>query len=90
MCYKNSCIIFNALDSNPIGVLAELNWFQGGAACTNLAFTGSTDKGAGVTLQNNRYVRSSGYHIYQKTGWLGTLSGNVYDDDGTAVSPVLY
>ena len=87
MCYKNSGIILNALSSNPIGALVELNWLQGGAACLNASTNGS-DTGSGVTVQNNRFIRSTGYHLYVQTGHSGTFTGNVYDNDSSAVTTV--
>jgi hypothetical protein len=86
--YKNSALIVNALASNPIGALVEKNWFHGGAARVNLS-TNGTDLLAGLTLRDNRFVRSSyGFYLYAQIGNAATISGNVYDDDGSAVPVV--
>lgn len=86
--FKNAAIIVNALQSNPIGVLIEKNWLHGGAARLNLSING-TDLLSGLTVQNNRFIRSGyGYYIYAQTGNSATIANNVYDDTGTAVSVV--
>jgi len=83
--FKNASIIVNALQANPIGALIEKNWLHGGAARLNLS-TNGTDLLAGLTVQNNRFMRSGyGFYIYAQTGNAATISGNVYDDTGTAV-----
>jgi parallel beta-helix repeat protein len=86
--YRNAAIILNSLQSNPIGVTITNNWLHGGQARLNLSING-TDTAGGVTLTNNRFVRSTyGFYIYAQTGNTATMSGNVYDDDSTPVSVV--
>lgn len=86
--FKNAAIIVNALQSNPIGALIEKNWLHGGSARLNLS-TNGTDLLAGLTVQDNRFIRSGyGYYIYAQTGNAATISNNVYDDTGTAVPMV--
>jgi len=83
--FKNAAIIVNALQSNPIGALIEKNWLHGGSARLNLS-TNGTDLLAGLTIQDNRFIRSTyGYYIYAKTGNAATITNNVYDDTGTSV-----
>jgi len=93
--FVNSCIIVNGSATSPVGALIELNWFYGGAARINLAGVAG-DTLSGVTLQNNRFIRSDwvggspGYYIYATTGYQSILSNNVYDDDSTAVPIVTH
>jgi hypothetical protein len=88
--YRNAAIILNSLSTNPIGVLVEKNWLHGGQARLNLSTNGS-DLAAGVTIKDNRFIRSSyGFYIFAQTGHAATLTNNVYDDDGTAVPVVLW
>ena len=83
--YKNAAIIINALQANPIGALIEKNWLHGGAARLNLS-TNGTDLLGGLTVQNNRFMRSGyGFYIYAQTGNLATYTNNVYDDTGLPV-----
>lgn len=83
--FKNASIIVNALQTNPIGALIEKNWLHGGAARLNLSING-TDLLAGLTVQDNRFIRSTyGYYIYAQTGNAATITNNVYDDTGMAV-----
>lgn len=93
-CFKNSAIIMNALDSNPIQALIELNWLQGGAACANFGFAGqTTDKGAGVNFRNNIIVRAGsapGAGLFVMTGWAGPITGTTYDNDGSPVTPFFH
>jgi len=90
--YTNAAIIVNALSSNPIGALIEKNWLYGANARLNMSVNGS-DTLSGLTVQNNRFIRSDyagspGYYIYAQTGNTATLSNNVFDDDGTPVTVV--
>jgi len=83
--YKNAAIIINAISANPIGALIEKNWLHGGAARLNLSTNGS-DLLGGLTVQNNRFMRSGyGFYIYAQTGNLATYTNNVYDDTGLPV-----
>jgi hypothetical protein len=83
--FKNAAIIVNAIQANPIGALIEKNWLHGGAARLNLS-TNGTDLLGGLTVRDNRFMRSGyGYYIYAQTGNAATITNNVYDDTGTAV-----
>lgn len=82
---NNAAIMLNGNAAAPIGVLIEDNWLHGGNARVNFSSSG-TDVGAGVTVRNNRFLRSSyGYAITVSSNAAITHSGNVYDDDGTPV-----
>lgn len=88
--YVNAAIIVNALQSNPIGALIEKNWLHGGAARLNLS-TNGTDLLNGLTVQDNRFIRSGyGFYIYKQTGNTATLNNNVYDDTGLPVPEVSF
>jgi len=88
--FKNAAIIVNALQANPIGALIEKNWLHGGAARLNLS-TNGTDLLAGLTVQDNRFIKSTyGYYIFAQSGHSATLSNNVYDDGSGAVPIVTW
>src|SRR5665213_761068 len=92
--FVNTAIIINAIAVSPVGALIELNWLEGGNARLNMS-TAGTDLLQGVTVQNNRFIRSTwggggGFYIYAYANYQATLSNNVYDDDGTAVPIVTH
>ena len=81
-----------------MGVLLEKNWLAGGDATVNL-FASVNDTLGGVTVQNNRFIRQStlpgsdGYEgrtIHKATVCTSTITGNVWDNDGTAVPVTTY
>lgn len=84
--FSNSAIILNAISANPLGVLIEKNWLEGGTARLNMSIAGS-DTCGGVSVLNNRFIRGSGgFYIYAQTGNTATFTSNVFDDDGTPVT----
>jgi hypothetical protein len=55
-------------------VLVEKNWLHGGQARLNLS-TNGTDLAAGVTVKDNRFIRSGyGFYIFAQTGHAATLT----------------
>lgn len=89
MDFNTSAVLMaSASAATPIGALLEDNWFQGGAARVNLAYK-SYDTLAGVTIRNNRFIRTSfGYYLYVQSGVTAVLSNNIYDDTEQPVSLV--
>jgi hypothetical protein len=92
--YVTSAIMINAVEANPVGALIEQNWLQGGAARVNMSTAGA-DLLAGVTVRNNRFIRSNwggggGYYVYAYANHQANLANNVFDDDGTPVPIVLH
>jgi hypothetical protein len=89
--FANSAIIVNAtgLAGQTTGALIEKNWLEGGAARINLSTKGS-DLLAGVTVRDNRFIRSTwpgspGFYLYVQSGHAATLSNNTFADTGAAV-----
>ena len=88
-----------------VGALIENNWLTGGDATINILGarkTGGTvgntfgDTLVGVTIRNNRFIdqstfgASNGFAIYRGADCQATITGNVWDSDGTAVPIVNY
>jgi hypothetical protein len=93
--YENSGIMLKQeVDStaqNKIeNVLISQNWFEGGAACINVA----PDLGnffESVTISYNRFIRAQpgvhgGYYIVRPTTTQAAIVGNVFDDTGLPVT----
>ncbi|MGB4759387.1 MAG: hypothetical protein WBP26_05025 [Candidatus Saccharimonadales bacterium] len=75
---------------NPTGALIEKNWLHGGAARLNIGWN-ADDTLSGVTIRDNRFIRSSyGFYIYKHKNSQAVLSNNIYDDTGAAVPTVLW
>lgn len=87
--FSTSAIMVNGDTSSPLGLLIELNWLAGGTATLNLGPNGS-DTLSGVTVQNNRFKRPlpgvGTFAILNGAGSAATITGNVWDDTGTAVT----
>jgi hypothetical protein len=74
-------------DFGAVGnLLIEQNWADGGGCTFNISHKGAATL-TGVTIRNNRFGRNSFYGcpILKSTQTTATLSGNVYDNDGTPV-----
>lgn len=86
--YGNAAIMVNGYAVDPLGALIETNLLAGGAATVNLAPSGA-DTLAGITVRNNRFVRQPGgipnVGAILRNSSAATVTGNVWDDDGTAV-----
>lgn len=85
--FGTSAIMVNGYDLDHLGLLVELNWLGGGTATVNLGPSGS-DTLAGVTIQNNRFKRQAagiGNYAILDNASAATITGNVWDDTGTAV-----
>lgn len=85
--FVTSCVmISSASPVNKVSALIENNWFDGGAARINVAWKEYDDL-SGVTIRNNRFMRSSyGYYIYKHVNNASVFTNNVYDDTDTAVT----
>lgn len=88
--YNSAFMIKQEVDNSTANkienVLIENNWLCGGAATVNLT-SGRDNDFSTLVMRNNRFVRSTwGPQKYILSGpGLGRLSGNVFDDDGSAV-----
>lgn len=87
--YNNACVQIGVATPG-VGALIEKNWFSGGNARINLATKASVgDRLAGVTIRDNRFIRSTwpnpGFYIYARTDFEGVMTGNVFDDNGSPV-----
>ncbi len=92
--FTTSCLMVNAVSTAPMGALIDRNWLYGGASRINMSTSGS-DLLQGVTISNNRFIRSDwggggGYYIYAFANHQATLINNVYDDTGAAVPVTLH
>lgn len=93
--YENSGVMLKQeIDStlaNKIeNVLIDRNWFEGGACSLNLT-VGNGNDFASAVVTNNRFLRAQpgvhgGYYILRPDTWAGTLTGNVFDDNGQPVT----
>lgn len=87
--YNNACVQIGVATPG-LGALIENNWFSGGGARINLATKASAgDTLGGVTLRNNRFIRSTwanpGYYIFTRPDFSGVMENNVFDDTGLPV-----
>jgi hypothetical protein len=67
-------------------VTIDRNWLAGGSAEINIS-NGSFGTIQGMTITSNRFVRTSGYTLLipSDTRAVSTISGNVWNDDGTPI-----
>ncbi|TAH32290.1 hypothetical protein EYC59_06050 [Candidatus Saccharibacteria bacterium] len=84
--FVNACLLISsATAANPVSALVEKNWFEGGAARVNITWKNYDDL-SGVTIQDNRFIRSNyGYYIYKHVNNASVFSNNVFDDTDTPV-----
>lgn len=89
--FPNAGIFITVASTAKLGVLVESNWFQGAAARVNMSTSAVRgDNLSGVTLRGNRFIRSDwsspGYYVHCDKAFAGTMSDNVFDDNGVDVT----
>ena len=90
--YRNAGVMISqAVNADPANrlddVLIEKNWFQGGAATINMAYSNGNDLRT-VTIRDNRFLRGPGYYILKNGAIQPSLSNNVFDDTNQPVPVV--
>lgn len=97
--FDNAALLIQQEVDNTAGnkirnLLIEDNWLHGGAATLNLGYKHGNALNDNVTIRNNRFPRritpGGGFYIYRSTSTTPTMTGNVYDDDGTATTVNTY
>jgi hypothetical protein len=88
--YNNACLMISQGVDGTVAnrledVLIEKNWFQGGAASINLAYSNGNDL-SGVTIRDNRFLPGRGYYILRGAGVNAAITGNVFDATGLPVT----
>lgn len=85
----NCMLIKQEVSSDPLdmieNVLVDKNWFTGGQVGINLALAFSNTLGT-VTISNNKFTRG-GQRLYIASfaSFAGTLTNNVFEDNGSPV-----
>ncbi|MTD12751.1 hypothetical protein GIS00_02175 [Nakamurella sp. YIM 132087] len=88
--YNSALMIKQEVDSSAANkienVLIEDNWLAGGQATVNIC-SGRDNTFSSLTCRDNKFMRSTwGSQMYILRGpGLGNFSGNVFEDDGSAV-----
>lgn len=85
--FVNACLLISSANAtNSVSALIENNWFEGGAARVNVTWKDYDDL-SGVTIRNNRFIRSNyGYYIFKHVNNASLFSNNVFDDTGAPVT----
>jgi hypothetical protein len=90
--HRNAGIIINTTSPNITSAVIEDNWIHGSGAGINISAS-SDDPMVGVHVRRNRFKRvtvNPGFTVYRSVHHTGEVTGNVYDDNDTAVSVVTF